>query len=169
MKVKTKRAPTNFPDLRKANDMKAKTKRAPSAGKTQTKNASTARKMQTINLIHELNAFLYANQRMLLAIFIQLQESQKRNTQLDQVVLRRINALDIEKNVDAIDYLAGTLASAAAFATTERKMSVNECETIDGLVLRAAAKIDIKSIREFAETLQRDLISSYTAAKKTKT
>lgn len=148
--------------------MKNKTKRAPYAGKTQTKNATAARRQQTIDLIYKQNAFLYANQRMLLAIFIQLQNSLKINTQLDQVVVRRVNALDIEKSVADLDYLAGTLETAAAFATSKLKLSVDACESIEELVLRAAAKIEVKPIREFAETLQRDLINSYTVAKKAK-
>lgn len=133
--------------------MKAKTKRAPNTGKTQTKNASTARRLQTISVINEHSAILTANQRMLLALLIQTQKLQKSNAQLDQIVVRQISALDIEKSVADLDYLASTLDMATKLATTERKMSVDALEKIDEWVLRAAARIDVKPIRKFAETL----------------
>lgn len=148
--------------------MKAKTKRAPNTGKTQTKNASPARRQQTIELIHKQNAFLYENQRMLLALFSQLHESQKSNTQLDQIVIRHINALDIKKSIADLDYLANTLYTAAQFTTTELTASVDALEKIDEWVLRAAARIDVKPIRKFAETLQRDLVSAYINIKEEK-
>jgi hypothetical protein len=158
----------SFRNLRKANDMKDKTKRAPGTGKMQTKNALNKRQLQTIKLIDEQYEFLIDVQRTILTIFIEWQKTRKNNTQIDQILMRWIDALDIEKIVNALDHLQGTLDTANKFATNKLTMSVALLEKIDELILRSAANVDIKSLREFLNTTHLDVINYSAAAKKAK-